>query len=399
MFWGISKNVQVKLPLRLIRILRAMVLCGLCGCTPAPFDNGNSDNGAGNYKWDLPPGYPVPLVPDDNPMTKEKVELGRHLFYDVRLSGNETQSCSTCHIQEFGFADGVVNPVGSTGDIVPRNSPGLANVAYYTSYTWSSKLLRKLEQQTVIPMFGESPVELGITGRDEEVLNRFSDDPAYQKMFSDAFPDDENQISFDNIIKALSCFLRTMIAGNSPWDRATYQGDSSALSASARRGSELFFSERLECLHCHGGFNFTQATQFEGTAFQEFAFHNTGLYNIDGEGAYPASDTGLIRFTGNPDDMGKFRAPSLHNIMVTAPYFHDGSVATIDDVLDIYAAGGRNIEDGPNAGDGRENPFKSGFLRGFNLTTQEREDLRAFFEALTDESFLADPRFSNPLDE
>lgn len=358
----------------------------------------DNDSASTAYEWDLPMGFPMPVVPDDNPMTVEKVELGRHLFYDPRLSGNGRQACASCHLREHGFAEPRAASLGSTGESTARNAPGLANTLYYSTLTWSSRVLTEFEQQMLIPMFGEDPVELGITGSEEEVLARFRDEEIYQNLFAAAFPGQEAPVTFGNVVKAIACFLRTMIAGASPWHQAVYQGRDEALGESARRGAELFFSERLECHHCHGGFHFSQATRHDGTVFEEVSFHNTGLYNLDGLGAYPASDPGLIALTGHPEDMGKFRAPSLQNVAITAPYFHDGSVATLEEVIAVYEAGGRDIQSGPLAGDGRANPYKSGFIRGFTLTDQERRDLIAFLEALTDENFLADQRFSNPFE-
>ncbi|HTR03102.1 MAG TPA: di-heme enzyme, partial [Thermoanaerobaculia bacterium] len=128
----------------------------------------------------------------------------------------------------------------------------------------------------------------------------------------------------------------------------------------------------------------------------EIAFHNTGLYNLDGKGAYPSDNTGLEEHTGRPEDMGRFKAPSLRNVAVTAPYMHDGSIPTLDAVLDHYAAGGRTIAGGPHAGVGRTNPLKSSFVSGFTLTPEERADLLAFLRSLTDDEFLKDPEFSDP---
>jgi cytochrome c peroxidase len=376
------------------------------GCSspsvPGIGSSGGSDGSTGQptrLELDLPAGFPMPIIPEDNPLTVEKVELGRFLFYDPRLSGNGQQACGSCHMQEHGFAETLNTSVGSTGEVTARNSPGLANASYYSTLTWSSRLLVEFEQQMLVPMFGEDPIELGITGREEQVLERIRKDERYSQKFAGAFPGEDDPIQFENIVKSIASFLRTMIAGNSPWHRAVYQGDESALSDSARRGADLFFSERLECHHCHGGFHFSQASRHEGTAFEEFAFHNIGLYNLDGNGAYPPSDTGLFQFTGIPEDMGKFRAPSLQNVAVTAPYFHDGSAPTLLDVLSVYESGGRLIEEGPNTGDGRTNPHKSGLIRGFTLTDQERADLIEFLESLTDESFLSDSRFSNPFEQ
>jgi cytochrome c peroxidase len=159
---------------------------------------------------------------------------------------------------------------------------------------------------------------------------------------------------------------------------------------------QLFFSERLECFHCHGGFNFTDSTTHENTRVDSVGFHNTGLYNIDANGAYPAENTGLYDMTGQRRDMGRFRAPTLRNIALTGPYMHDGSIATLEEVIAHYQRGGRLIGDGPYAGDGRLNPFKSEFVRGFELSADERADLLSFLHALTDTSVVQDPVLSNP---
>lgn len=361
--------------------------CGGGAATPTP------------WEWDLPEGFPVPVVPDENPMTVEKVELGRFLFYDTRLSGNGTQACASCHLQEMAFAEDLVVSVGSTGEHTPRNSPTLTNVAYNSTYTWPNADILTLEEQHLGPMFGEDPVELGINDANrDEVLNRFRDDPTYPDLFDAAFPNEADPISFDSIRNAIASFVRTMISGNSPWDKRTYQGQQDAVSDAVLRGASLFLSERFECFHCHGSFNFTASSTFEGQVFRERSFANTGLYNLDGDGAYPATDQGLIEITGEPADMGRFKSPTLRNIELTAPYLHDGSAATLGEVIDFYAAGGRVIEEGPLAGDGRRNPFKSGFINGFDMTPEERADLIAFLEALTDDEFINDPQFASPFE-
>lgn len=345
---------------------------------------------------DIPEGFPDPRIPDDNPITAEAVELGRHLFYDERLSGNQTQSCSSCHHQELAFSDGEVLPKGSTGETIPRNSPSLANVAYNATLTWANPILTELEQQLLIPIFGENPVELGATGKEDEILQRFVGDPLYDELFAAAFPNEADPVSWGNIVDALSSFNRSLISGDSPYDRFVFQGDNTALSEAELRGMELFYSERLECHHCHGGFNFTESTVHTGLQFDAVLFHNTGLYNIDGSGAYPPDNTGIFEITGEPGDMGRFRPPTLRNIALTAPYMHDGSIATLEEVLRFYEAGGRVITEGPFAGDGRSNPFKSGLVPGFTLTDEERADVVTFLETLTDTTFIENPRLSNP---
>lgn len=346
------------------------------------------------WSWRLPPGFPPPRVPADNPMSDAKVELGRHLFYDTALSNNHTQACATCHQQAHAFTDGRDHAVGSTGESHTRNSMSLTNVAYASRLTWASHLTARLEDQALVPMFGDAPIELGLP--DESVLvARLQQVSRYQALFPEAFPEDTHPISVKNIVRAIACFERTLISGNSPYDRYTH-GDSTAISDAAKRGLTLFFSERLECFHCHGSFNFADAVDHAKLAEPERAFHNTGLYNIDGKGAYPDSDRGLYKLTAKPDDMGRFKAPTLRNIAVTAPYMHDGSIATLDAVIDHYAAGGRSIESGPHAGDGSTNPLKDQFLVGFILSPAERADLIAFLESLTDTEFLGDARFADP---
>jgi cytochrome c peroxidase len=357
---------------------------------------GGAGGASSAWTWDLPPGFPVPVVPPDNPMSPAKVELGRHLFYDVRLSNNQTQSCASCHRQALAFTDGLVQSVGSTGELHPRSSMSIANIVYAAALTWANPLLLELEHQAAVPIFGTNPVELGMNGLEDELAARLAAEPRYQELFPEAFPEDDAPISVANMVRALACFQRTVISGRSPFDRYAYEGDEGAISPAARRGLELFNSHRLECFHCHVGFNFQDSIKHEGKAFIEIRFHNTGLYNLGGTGAYPAPNTGLHAITGNPEDMGKFRVPTLRNIAVTAPYMHDGSIATLSEVLDHYAAGGRTIADGPYAGVGSENPYKSNLMPGFQLTAEERQDLLEFFDSLTDESFLADPRLANP---
>lgn len=353
------------------------------------------DNG---WYGELPEGFPEPVVAIENKMTPEKIELGRHLFYDQRLSVNQSQSCSSCHRQEYAFADGLEQSIGSTGESTPRNSMALVNVAYNRFYTWANSSLTHLEAQIVIPLFGESPIELGLAGQETQTLNELLADERYQQLFSLAYPEIDNP-SFKEIVEALGAFCRSLISGDSDFDRYLYQQERS-LDDSAIRGLNLFFSEKLECHHCHGGFNFSNASVGHGTSLGSTAsvspFHNTGLYNIDNQGAYPIHSQGLFSVTGDPKDMGRFRAPTLRNIALTAPYMHDGSMQSLEEVIRFYEAGGREIKEGPYRGDGRKHPLKSSLISGFILTDQERNDLIHFLESLSDESFVTNPAFSNP---
>jgi cytochrome c peroxidase len=348
------------------------------------------------YAWDVPAWMPKPLDPRNNSTTAEKVELGRRLFYDMRLSSNRSRSCASCHRQELAFTDGLKVSPGALGHLTVRNSMSLANVAYAPVLTWGNPLLHTLEQQILVPLIGQQPIEMGMAGLDAELVSRLRDEPLYPPLFQRAFPEAKDAISLANVVRALASFQRTIISARSPYDRYRYEGDVNALSDAAIRGETLFFSERLECHHCHGNFNLNDSVMHERNRVGEIAFHNTGLYNIDGQGAYPPDNTGLEEHTGRSEDMGRFKAPTLRNIAVTAPYMHDGSIATLNEVIDHYAAGGRTLKEGAYAGIGRYNPLKSSFVPGFTLTPQERADLLAFLQALTDEHFLNDVRFSNP---
>jgi len=351
------------------------------------------------YVWELPEGVPEPKVPERNPMTAEAVELGRWLFYDVRMSENRTQSCGSCHLQELAFTDGKAQAVGSTGEVHPRSSMSLVNVAYASTFNWSNPLIPSLEEQALGPMFATDPVELGMADREDELIARLSADADMVERFERAFPEesDASRISVDTITRALAAFQRALISVSSPYDRYI-AGDRGALSASAKRGMELFFGERAECFHCHGGFNFADAVQTTHSTFVEKPFHNNGLYSLDETGLYPEPNTGVHEVTGRPEDMGRFKAPTLRNIAVTAPYMHDGSIATLEEVVRHYERGGTLTREGPLAGDGRANPNRSEFVQGFVFTDQERADLVAFLEALTDDAFLEDPRFSDPFE-
>ncbi len=340
------------------------------------------------WQWTLPPGFPEPLVPADNPMTAQKVALGDALFHDVRLSWNETISCSSCHDVAQAFADGEVHPIGSEGTELSRNSMGLLNAAWLVPYTWANPELETLEEQALVPLFADFPLELGVQRDTPAILGRLADDPALLEAFEAAFPEAEDPVSTQSVVQAIASYERTLVSAGSAFDRFAYESDPSAMSESAVRGMELFFSERAECYHCHGGFLFSNAVRSADQPVVVPSFFNTGLYDVDGTGSYPAGNQGLYEITGDPADRGKFRVPSLRNVAVTAPYMHDGSIATLAEVVATYAAGGRNVEDGEHAGDGRQNPNKDTLVFELTLDEGEQADLVAFLEALTDPRFM-----------
>jgi cytochrome c peroxidase len=371
--------------------LIGLVLAPLCVVIAPAADPPSGDT----YSWNLPKGFPRPPVPADNPMTPAKVELGRYLFYDTRLSVNGKSSCGTCHKQELAFTDGKPVGEGATGEKHSRGAMSLVNIAYSAALTWSNPQLKELEQQALTPMFGEHPVELGLREGDS-LPAMLRADATYREMFERAFTGPAaDRFTVANATKAIASFERSIISARSPYDRYHYNREDDAISDSAKRGETLFFNQHLSCFRCHGGFNFSGDSAGEGRR-REVEFHNTGLYNVPGKVSYPAPNVGIFEFTKAPGDVGKFKAPTLRNIAVTAPYMHDGSIATLEGVLDHYAAGGRTIASGPHAGIGHDNSNKDPLIGGFELSSQDRQDLIAFLQSLTDEAVLHDPRFANP---
>jgi cytochrome c peroxidase len=349
------------------------------------------------FSWNLPKWVPPPIVPADNPMSRDKAELGRHLFYDTGLSANRAMSCATCHSQAKAFTDGRATPVGVTGEKGVRSAMSLANTAYLPMLTWANPQVTSLEKQALIPLFGEHPVEMGMAGREKEIFARFKSMPTYRELFSKAYPaeaaqGDEALYSLSTMTRALASFQRGLMSFDSPYDQFKYGHKPNAITPAAKRGEKLFFGEKMECYHCHGGFNFTDNMQHMRLPHAERGFHNTGLYNLDGKGAYPANNPGIAEFTGDEADMGKFRTPSLRNIAVTAPYMHDGSISTLQQVIRLhYALGGRAAGQKQGA-----NPLRSGMVVGFEVSAKEVVDLTAFLKSLTDAKFLQDPAFGDP---
>lgn len=367
---------MVNVGLAVKRLVCFTFACLLCACSEPPTP----------YSWNLPHSVPPPVVPHDNPMTIESVELGKALFFDTALSGNNTTSCSSCHNPVLAFAEAAKVSVGAHGDSLSRNALALVNVAYNATFTWAHNGLATIEEQIMIPLFNEHPVEMGVTGNEEIILKRLSL-PVYQQMFYAAYGNEKP--SMNHIVKALANYVRSLTSFNSAFDKYAYGGDDTALTTQQVKGLNLFFSERTECFHCHGGINLTQSTIHAAQPLVLRPFHNTGLYNEDGEGGYPKIDTGLMSVTHNPEDMGKFRAPTLRNIALTAPYMHDGSIASLEEVVDFYARGGNHRE--------ITNRHRSPFIKSFVLTDEERAALVAFLESLTDTEFVEKHRKSTTL--
>ncbi|MEM9291967.1 MAG: MbnH family di-heme enzyme [Acidobacteriota bacterium] len=339
----------------------------------------------------FPPPPPEVAAKLAGPEGAARIELGRKLFFEPRLAVDGRTSCAQCHQPRLAFTDGLPQAVGATGESHPRNSPSLVNLAWAPTLTWDDPTIVSLAQHARTPLLAEHPVEMGLEGRWGQVRRQLAADPRYRQLHRRAFPTsvggDDEALTLDQVTTALEAFQLTLISADSPYDRWT-RGGEEALSPAARRGLALFFSARVGCARCHRGFTFGGPAAWDGAPLflgerRRAAYRNTGLYDIDGRGSYPASNPGLIRHTGQQSDRGRFRIPTLRNVAVTAPYMHDGSLETLEAVIDHYAAGGRVAQRGwPSAAvDEEMNPFQ--------LSTTERQDLLAFLHSLTDESFLA----------
>jgi cytochrome c peroxidase len=319
-------------------------------------------------------------------MSAAKVVLGRRLFYDTRMSVNGKTSCGSCHRQELAFTDGRARAEGTTGQLHPRSSMSLVNVVYNPFLTWANPKLTSLEEQALIPMLGEEPIELGMKGHEQEFLETARNDALYQRLFPQAFPGESDPYTLANVTKAIASFERSIISMRSPYDRYRWGGDSSAISDGAKRGELIFLSsERGGCFQCHGGWNFSGGVRFEHSETARPEEVGVGGFFNTGATTYSAPNRGLYEHTLRDEDMGKFRAPSLRNIAITHPYMHDGSLPTLEAVMDHYARGGR-----------LDHPNKSAIVRRIRLTEGDKRDLIEFLQSLTDDALLHDARWSNP---
>ncbi len=340
--------------------LAGVALAGLVACV--------SSLAPASEPWpsaDLKPPFPA-----GNPPTPIKVELGRRLFYDGDLSWDGTMSCATCHEQKRGFADASKTRPGFDGQPGERNIQTLANVGWFGSLTWGGPQVDTLEHQALIPIEGLVPVEMGFAGKPEGALaQRLKDQACYPQMFKAAFPERNGEVSMDTIVMALSAFQRSLVSLEAPYDRRR-RGDASAISGQARRGEALFGDK--QCASCHAGPHFTDAALAGRKPVA--SFHRLAWPTEEGE------DEGLGRVTQNRDDIGKFRTPGLRNVALSAPYMHNGEVATLAGAIRHHYADA-------DAGDAR-----------LKQTVSEAEvsDLVAFLETLTDEGFINNPAFASP---
>ncbi len=306
---------------------------------------------------EIPEGFPAMPVPADNPLTEQKIVLGRHLFYDARLSLDNSVACASCHRQEHGFADAASTSIGVNKEIGVRNSPAIANSGYAKALFFDGRAA-SLDEQILAALTNSAEMR----SSEKLITERLRADENYRNMFRSAFNDTANA---RYVVKAIACFVRSVVSGNSPYDRFN-RGDSTALSPAQRRGMTLFFGERARCSLCHSSFNFTDEQ-----------YHSTGLYTH-------YYDDGRYDVTRNEKDRGTFRTPTLRNIALTAPYMHDGETFTLEEVMQHYNKGGRNFFN------------KSPLIVPLRLTEAEMSDIIAFLHSLTDEKLITNPNFSKP---
>jgi len=302
-----------------------------------------------------PLGLPPVPIPADNPPTAETIALGKRLYYDPVLSQDRTVSCATCHDPRDSFADGKRVATGVGGKTGTRNSPSVLDAAYYTTQFWDGRA-PDLEHQAEGPV--QNPVEMAETI--PAVERRLNADPTYRAEFEKAFG--PGPVTFDKVEKAIASFERTILVGDSPFDRWFYGHQQNAISAAAKRGFEVFRrADKGNCATCH-----TVGDRY--ALFTDNKFHNIGVGVVNER----PTDPGRFAVTRNPADLGAFRTPSLRNVALTAPYMHDGSLKTLKDVVDFYVGGG-------NSNEHLDPSMKS----LDSLTGRDRADLVEFLKSLT----------------
>ena len=307
----------------------------------------------GEYKLKIPFGLEetAVVIPPDNPLTKEKIELGRLLFFDKRLSKNNTIACASCHLAQFAFTDGKTVSTGINGLKGGRSAPASLNRVFSKAQFWDGRA-ETLEAQSVGPFI--NPVEHGFSNHDE-MIAKMKKIAGYRKLFQEVFGTD---ITIDGVGKAIASFQRTILTGNSPADRFDQGGEEKAISQVAQNGLVLF-REKARCTKCHSGFNFSDEK-----------FHNLGIGWDDNK-----VDLGRYMVTGNADEIGAFKTPTLREVSRSAPYMHDGRFKTLEEVVNFYNKGGV------------KNPHQDNLIIPLELTDQEKHDLVEFLRTLNGEGW------------
>lgn len=300
--------------------------------------------------WLVPAGLDELPIPDDNPLTQSKLELGRQLFFDPRLSRDNTVSCATCHDPAKGWSNGDRFATGIGGKRGGRSAPTIINAAYAHLQFWDGRA-NELEGQALGPI--QNPIEMDLTL--PELVEKLQAIPGYQRQFQEVFGTDVNA---ENVARSIATFERTVLSGDAPYDRFL-AGDKDALSAGAQRGLEIYF-HKAHCSACHSGKNFSDA-----------AFHNIGVGMDD-----PQPDPGRKEISKLEGDTGSFKTPTLREIARTAPYMHDGRLKTLEDVVDFYDKGCT------------PNDWLDEEIYALKLNSQDKADLVTFLkEGLSSESY------------
>ena len=298
--------------------------------------------------------YEPMVIPADNPMTPEKVALGRQLFFDERLSIDGSKSCYSCHLCENGLTDGLPKAIGPGNKTLKRSSPTLWNIGYHKEFYWDGRS-PTLEKQAMAAWTGGN---MAVGDKQAEVVARINALQGYKSQFQQVFQSDATA---ENIMKAIAAYERTIISGNTPWDRYR-AGDRTAISESAYRGWNIF--QTIKCNQCH-----------DGVLFTDQQYHNIGI-GMD----QPTPDMGRFDATKKPEDTGAFKTPTLRDVAKSAPYFHDGSAKTLEEAVDIMLAGGK-----PNQYLDTKN------LQPQRVLPEQREDLLNFLRSLTVDCTLKKP--------
>ena len=347
--------------IRTILILSAALVLVFAGCDTAPPPPEMAAVEA--PAWPELEGYEAMAVPADNPMTQEKVELGKQLYYDPRLSGDGVRSCYGCHLKENGLTDGKPLAIGAFDKTLTRSSPSLWNIGYHAEFYWDGRS-GALEAQVKGAWGGGN---MGASGNDDvpsmdDICAKLNEIPGYKEQFQNVFGADATP---DNVAMAVASFMRTIVASDSAWIRFR-GGDESALSEQARSGWEIF-SEKAKCINCHDGLLLT-----------DLQYHNVGI-GMDKDNP----DVGRSKVSGDEKDTGAFKTPTLMDISKSAPYMHDGSVATLEEAVDLMTSGGK-----PNQWLDEENLKDA---KDANLSDDEKADLVAFLRALDAEYTVMEP--------
>jgi len=305
----------------------------------------------------LPAGlarYEAMEIPSDNPMTPEKVALGRQLYFDKRLSGDGSRSCYSCHVCEKGLTDGLSKAVGAFNKPLPRSSPTLWNIGYHKMFYWDGRS-PSLEKQAMAAWTGGN---MGAKDREDEIVAKINALQGYYSQFHKVFGGDATA---ENMMQAISAFERTILSGDTAWDR-WQAGDQSAASEAAKRGFEVF--KEAKCTNCH-----------DGVLVTDQQFHNVGI-GMDA----PEPDGGRGKISNKPEETGAFKTPTLRDVAKSAPYFHDGSVATLEEAVDLMLSGGK-----PNQYLDKKNIEKR------TITPEQRRDLLEFLKSLNVDCRLSEP--------